>query len=155
MIVKRDIVYREQYPYLKLTKDEYFKLAEMYGKKEAANLCVELDMYIGSIGDKYKNHYMVLRTWARKKNLPDMSRVVVVNGEIERKGCQYCSDDPGWIEFYSLETGYIPNYCECVCQLKEMGASDERLTKRLLFIEELIKRKQLKKDEQAEGYVPY
>jgi hypothetical protein len=49
-----------------LSKDEYEKLIDKFGKDIANNKIGSLNEYIGSTGKKYKSHYHTILMWARK-----------------------------------------------------------------------------------------
>lgn len=53
--------------FVKLTKDEHKKLVEQFGEVGASQRIHNLNEYIGSKGDKYKNHYFTILSWARKE----------------------------------------------------------------------------------------
>jgi hypothetical protein len=52
---------------VKLSDEEYEKLAEAHGTKVVASIIEQLNDYIMSTGKRYKSHYHVLRTWLRKE----------------------------------------------------------------------------------------
>lgn len=54
---------------VKLTDEQHAKLIESMGSKNLDLLIFELDTYIenNSKGKKYRNHYAVIQTWARRK----------------------------------------------------------------------------------------
>jgi len=58
---------KEKYlDFVLLTKEEYQKLIEKFGKSEADDRIDRLNTYIGSKGVKYKSHYYTILNWARK-----------------------------------------------------------------------------------------
>jgi hypothetical protein len=52
---------------VKLTIEEYNKLCEKLSEPIVKELITELDLYLASKGDKYKDHYAVIQSWARRK----------------------------------------------------------------------------------------
>lgn len=50
---------------VKLTKEEYQKLCEKFGKDEADARIENLSLYIQSKGDKYRSHYATILNWER------------------------------------------------------------------------------------------
>ena len=52
--------------YILLTKEEYNKLVDKFGKPTTEECITRLNNYIGSKGKKYKSHYHTILTWADK-----------------------------------------------------------------------------------------
>ena len=52
--------------FVQLTKREYDKLIEIFGKKTTEEYIQRLNNYIGSKGKRYKSHYHTILTWADK-----------------------------------------------------------------------------------------
>jgi hypothetical protein len=50
-----------------LTQDQYQKLCDEFTKLGADEKIKNLNLYIGSKGDKYKSHYHTILNWARKE----------------------------------------------------------------------------------------
>ena len=50
-----------------LTKDEYNKLIDRFGKNQTDGMMEILNNYIGSKGDKYKSHYYAMVGWVLKR----------------------------------------------------------------------------------------
>lgn len=50
---------------VKVSPEEYEKLVERFGEKEAKERLINLDLYIGSTGKKYKSHYLTILNWDR------------------------------------------------------------------------------------------
>jgi len=69
-IVKDSIVKDTKEKYMDhvfLFSEEYQKLLDRFGKKEALEKIESLNNYLGSKGKKYKSHYYTILTWARKE----------------------------------------------------------------------------------------
>jgi hypothetical protein len=49
-----------------LTEEEHENLKKQFGDRGAKDRIENLDLYIGSKGDKYKSHYMTILSWERK-----------------------------------------------------------------------------------------
>jgi len=52
---------------VKLTEDEHQKLVARLGTVETESLINRMDLYIGSVGKKYRSHYMAILNWASKE----------------------------------------------------------------------------------------
>ena len=52
--------------FVRLTPNEYERLAEKIGPKVRDELIEDLNNYIGSKGKRYKSHYHTLLQWAKK-----------------------------------------------------------------------------------------
>lgn len=50
-----------------LSEKEYSDLCARLGPDGAADWIEELDLYLGSKGDKYESHYFTILAWARRK----------------------------------------------------------------------------------------
>jgi hypothetical protein len=51
-----------------LTTIEFFKLRELFGKKETRDKLERLNLYKGSTGKKYASDYLTILNWERKNN---------------------------------------------------------------------------------------
>jgi len=51
--------------FVKISPEEYEKLVERFGEKEAKERLINLNLYIGSTGKKYKSHYLTILNWDR------------------------------------------------------------------------------------------
>ena len=49
-----------------LTPSEYEHLSTLLGKDQCERWIDELNLYIGSKGDKYESHYYTIQVWARR-----------------------------------------------------------------------------------------
>ena len=60
-----------------LTDEEYKKLVNKFGQREADEKIESLNNYIGSKGKKYKSHYHTIMTWSRndKSNSPSLKEM--------------------------------------------------------------------------------
>ena len=54
--------------FVKLSDEEYEKLVEQFTENGAKSRIENLNLYIGSKGDKYKSHYHTILSWERKNN---------------------------------------------------------------------------------------
>jgi len=61
----KEYVVFDEFPKVKLTLTEYDKLCKELGTVRAKDMVERLGLYIGSKGDKYKNHYMTIKNWIR------------------------------------------------------------------------------------------
>lgn len=52
--------------FVKLTEEEHKKLIEQFGESKTNKLISNLNLYIGSKGDKYKSHYHTILMWESK-----------------------------------------------------------------------------------------
>ncbi len=52
--------------FIKITQEEFEKLNEYLGKHTSKELIEDLNLYIGSKGKKYKDHYLTILSWWRK-----------------------------------------------------------------------------------------
>lgn len=52
--------------FVKLTKEEYQKLVEQFGEADTKEKIINLDLYIGSTGKKYADHYLTILAWDRR-----------------------------------------------------------------------------------------
>lgn len=52
-----------------MTEPEYANLITSYGTNKVKDIIQRLNDYIGSKGDKYKNHYRTILTWFRQKGI--------------------------------------------------------------------------------------
>jgi hypothetical protein len=68
-IIKEIKVKNTYLEFVKLTEDEYKKLIEQFGENKTNELINNLNLYIGSKGDKYKSHYHTILMWERKNKL--------------------------------------------------------------------------------------
>lgn len=65
--LSKDKISKDKYiEYVFLTKAEYEKLLEKFGKTKTATLIEDLNNGIGSKGYKYKSHYHTILAWERK-----------------------------------------------------------------------------------------
>lgn len=67
--IKKQYIYIKNADLVKITQEQYNSLTTTYPKSMIDDLIMDLDNYIANgKGSKYKDHYRVLRTWARKKH---------------------------------------------------------------------------------------
>ena len=67
--IKKQYIYIQNADLVKITQEQYNSLTTTYPKSMIDDLIMDLDNYIANgKGSKYKDHYRVLRTWARKKH---------------------------------------------------------------------------------------
>jgi hypothetical protein len=69
---------KEKYlDFVYLTEEEYKKLTGEFGEDGATARIKNLNLYIGSKGDKYKSHYMTILSWEKKNDIPKAKRELV------------------------------------------------------------------------------
>lgn len=68
----------EKIQFVRLSKNGLDNLIEKLGDKKTKEKIIDLDLYIGSKGTKYKDHYLTILSWDRKdkKNLGDKNSPV-------------------------------------------------------------------------------
>jgi len=66
---------------LQISPEELKKLQDKYGEAEVQRYCLNLNDYIGSKGKKYRSHYLTVRAWMRRDNIPEIK---VPNSECTR-----------------------------------------------------------------------
>ena len=64
---------------VKLSEDQYLKLVEKFGEKDAATWIEKLSSYIASKGKRYKSHYATILVWSQKD--PPKNALVQKYGE--------------------------------------------------------------------------
>ena len=72
---------------VKLTVEEYNKLAQRLGKGQLAEYIVRLDGYLESSGKRYKSHYATILNWWRKDGGKDATCLENSDGDL-------CSENP-------------------------------------------------------------
>jgi hypothetical protein len=79
-----------------LTEEEYNKLVEQLGKEPTEQFITDLDLYIGSHGDKYKSHYKTILNWKRmhekdaEQKTHKKGRLYPITGKIcSQQGCRF------------------------------------------------------------------
>ncbi len=58
-----------------LTEGEHQHLCDLLGKEAVENWIAELNLYIGSKGDKYESHYYTIQVWARRAGQATAAKV--------------------------------------------------------------------------------
>mgnify|MGYP001582295377 CR=1 FL=1 len=62
---------KKHFNFVMLSEKEHSDLCERLGPDGAADWIEELDLYLGSKGDKYESHYYTILAWARRKAKKD------------------------------------------------------------------------------------
>lgn len=76
-----------KYGKVKLTKTEYQELIIKFGQQGTKERIENLELYIGSKGDKYKSHYMTILSWEKKHEKEEKVRPET-NYEMIDRVCQ-------------------------------------------------------------------
>jgi len=61
---------------VKLTQENYEALIQKYGQETTNSMITDADLYLGSKGNKYKDHYLMLLSWDRKNKKTGSVRLV-------------------------------------------------------------------------------
>lgn len=57
--------------FVRLTDDEYGKLAHRYGVREVDKLITRMDTHVGATGRGYKDYYLAVIKWADISKIPE------------------------------------------------------------------------------------
>lgn len=79
--------------YVYLSKEEYDKLIDRFGKEMVSAQISSLNNYIGSKGVKYKSHYHTILNWVNRSGLPEKKEKVVARKDPEYNSSIYQAAD--------------------------------------------------------------
>lgn len=99
---------KEKYPdmaIVNMTRDEYERLVAQFGEEGTRQRIENLFLYIGSKGEKYKNHYLTILNWERKNHDSGERRNAKSSGGIKADPGKYASVPERILNFDLSEQG--------------------------------------------------